>query len=179
MRIISGQYGGRRFSLPKNFKGRPTTEVAKEALFNILQNRLDWEKVTFLDLFAGSGSIGFEALSRGVKKVVAVEKNAKHTAFIQSVAQELANPRYSVQTRDVFQFIENSKSFSTFEVIFADPPYDMEFLCELPKRIMASQLLAPEGCLIVEHPKDYNFCKEQYFAETRRYGAVNFSFFAY
>lgn len=179
MRIISGQYGGRRFSLPKSFKGRPTTEVAKEALFNILQNRINWEETSFLDLFAGSGGIGFEALSRGAKSVLAVEKDARHSAFIKSIAEQLETTNYSVQTRDVLNFIDKSETFGTFEVIFADPPYQMDLLSELPKRIMASQLLTPNGCLILEHPKDYDFSKEEFFDETRKYGTVHFSFFKY
>ncbi len=178
MRIISGKYGKRRFELPKNFRGRPTTEVAKEALFNILQNRIDWEETRFLDLFAGSGSIGLEALSRGAKEVLAIEKNPRHTSFINSVVEQLSDDHYSVQTRDVFAFIENSESFGTFELIFADPPYDLPLLAELPSRIMSSQLLSPEGCLVVEHPKEYDFSNEKHFLEMRRYGAVHFSLFA-
>lgn len=178
MRIISGKYGKRRFELPKNFRGRPTTEVAKEALFNILQNRIDWEETRFLDLFAGSGSIGLEALSRGAKEVLAIEKNPRHTSFINSVVEQLSDDQYSVQTRDVFAFIENSESFGTFELIFADPPYDLPLLAELPSRIMSSQLLSPEGCLVVEHPKEYDFSNEGHFVEMRRYGTVHFSFFA-
>lgn len=179
MRIISGIYGKRSFELPKNFRGRPTTEVAKEALFNILQNRVNWEETRFLDLFAGSGSIGFEALSRGAKEVLAIEKDPRHTAFIKSVADQLDDNDYSVQTRDVFSFIENSDSFGSFDLIFADPPYDLALLAEIPRRIMSSQLLSPKGTLVVEHPKVYDFSNEAHFLEMRKYGTVHFSFFTW
>lgn len=179
MRIISGIYGKRRFPLPSNFKGRPTTDMAKEGLFNILENRLEWSEVCVLDLFAGSGSIGFECLSRGAKDVLAVEKDPCHVAYIKSVEASLADNNHKVQSRDVFRFISEAPKDCPFDFIFADPPYSLSRLSELPNLIMDSQLLVPNGLLIVEHPRDICFGENDYFIEHRHYGSVNFSFFAY
>lgn len=177
MRIISGKYGKRRFPLPKNFRGRPTTDMAKEGLFNILQNRVEWEETRVLDLFAGSGSIGFETLSRGAKEVLAIEKDARHTAYIKMVEEALGNPNHKVQTRDALQFIATLFEGEAFQLIFADPPYALPELKTLPTRILASGLLAPSGLLIVEHPRDIRFEEHEQFIELRNYGSVHFSFF--
>lgn len=178
MRIISGKYGKRRFPITGGFDGRPTTDIAKEGLFNILENRLDWEATRFLDLFAGSGSIGFEALSRGASEVLAVEKNPRHVAYIKSVEDQLGDSHHRVLMRDAYKFINEADRYGTFDFIFADPPYDMPTLPELPTFILDSSLLAPGGCLVIEHPKGISFSDHDNFTECRHYGSVHFSFFA-
>ncbi len=177
MRIIGGKYGKRRFSLPSGFNGRPTTDIAKEGLFNILDNRINWEETRVLDLFAGSGSIGIEALSRGAKSVVAIEKNPRHASFIKSVAKQLNDEKHSTQVRDVFQFLRNSADVGTFQLIFADPPYALPQLPLLPMAVLGSTLLGPNGLFILEHPKEFDFRETEGFVELRRYGTVHFSFF--
>ncbi len=177
MRIISGKYGKRRFPLPTSFKGRPTTDMAKEGLFNILANRIDWEQTRVLDLFAGSGSIGFECLSRGAKEVFAVEKDPRHASFIKSVEETLGDNNHKVQTRDALKFIEDAQIDQPFDFIFADPPYALSKLPDLPSMILGSSLLAPDGLLVVEHPRDISFGDNEHFVEERNYGSVHFSFF--
>lgn len=180
MRIISGKYGKRRFSPPRNFKGRPTTDMAKEGLFNILQNLIDWEETIVLDLFAGTGSIGIECLSRGAREVMAIEKDPRHVAFIKKVIEELNDPNYQVQTRDVLKYLQDQTdrtSKEQYDLIFADPPYNLAALGELPDRIIESNILEPEGILVIEHPRDISFTEHQRHDYTRNYGSVHFSFF--
>lgn len=177
MRIISGKYGKRRFSLPSYFKGRPTTDMAKEGLFNILENRMNWEQIRVLDLFAGSGSIGFECLSRGASEVLAIEKDSRHASFIKSVEETLADSRHKVQTRDALKFIQEAEVVQPFDFIFADPPYALSQLPDLPSMIFGSGLLAPDGLLVIEHPRDISFGDNEFFVEMRNYGSVHFSFF--
>jgi 16S rRNA (guanine(966)-N(2))-methyltransferase RsmD len=175
MRIISGDFGGRRFQLPKNLKARPTTDFAKENLFNILSNRLDFEGLQVLDLFAGTGSIGFEFLSRGAAQVHFVEQYAPHVQFIRQVADKLQLRNYRVHPSDVYRYIETSAE--TFDLIFADAPYADPRMDSLPDRILASRLLAQEGLLLVEHGKTTDFSRHPCFLELRTYGSVHFSFF--
>lgn len=178
MRIISGKYGKRRFQVPTTFRARPTTDLAKEALFNILNNRIEWSTCRCLDLFAGTGSIGFEMLSQGAQKVWAIEKDHKHAAFIKKVARELGDPAYAVTQMDVLKWLKASEHSEQYDLIFADPPYDMAELKDLPGYILGSGLLAEDGLLVVEHPKTIDFSNEAGFTELRRYGAVHFSFFS-
>lgn len=175
MRIISGTFRGRRFQLPKNLKARPTTDFAKENLFNILANRIDFEELNVLDLFSGTGSISFEFLSRGAKSVTCVEHYAPHVKFIKEVAGKLRTDNLTVITGDVYRFIENS--VDRFDLIFADAPYADEKLSSIPERILKSSLLADDGLLIVEHSKSTDFSQHPLYRETRVYGSVNFSFF--
>lgn len=181
MRIVSGKYGKRRFQLPANFKGRPTTDMAKEGLFNILSHRFDLEGLRVLDLFAGTGSIGFEFLSRGAAKVDAIEKDYHHVAFIKSVQKELGDSNYQIIKKDVLHFLKEITDAGglaeKYDLIFADPPYHLRELPELPSRILGSNILAPKGLLIVEHPRDVSFEREEKFLEVRSYGSVHFSFF--
>ena len=175
MRIICGKYGKRRFSIPKNFRARPTTDFAKENVFNVLENFIDWETLNALDLFSGTGSIGFELLSRGCKRVVSIEKNANHYAFIKKTAKELNDPNFFSIKGDAFTYIENASD--QFDLIFADPPYDLPELKQIPELIFQSALLNIGGIFILEHPKAYSFSEHAYFLQHRAYGSVNFTLF--
>lgn len=181
MRIISGQYGKRRFSVPTNFKSRPTTDMAKEGLFNVLQHHIEWDEVDALDLFAGTGSIGFEMLSRGARSVLAIEKEYQHYAFIKKVAAELSDDRYRVYRSDVFKFINDAKEQADkthYQVIFADPPFHLKKLEEIPEKVLDSGLLAKGGYFIFEHPRDTPaFDDHPLFLEERVYGSVHFTIF--
>ncbi|MDO4771720.1 16S rRNA (guanine(966)-N(2))-methyltransferase RsmD [Porphyromonas sp.] len=176
MRIIRGKYGRRRFSVPKTFKARPTTDFAKENLFNILENSIDWEETSALDLFAGTGSIGLELLSRGCRTVTAVEMDHAHCTFIREVVGELKDPNYRLIKGDAFKYIANQTG-ERFDFIFADPPYAIEELGKLPDLIMGSTLLAPDGLFILEHPGTYDFSEHPAFVKLKKYGSVHFSFF--
>ena len=177
MRIISGTYGGRRFDAPKNLQARPTTDIAKESLFNILQNRIDFEDITTLDLFAGTGSISFEILSRGASRVVSVEMGRVQQQFIQKVAGELKiTTGLQLIRGDVFKYLKGATQ--QFDLIFADPPYALKELPTLPDLVLEGNLLKPEGTFILEHGKENDFSSHPRFVELRKYGAVHFSFFA-
>lgn len=177
MRIISGKYRHRRFTPPNNFRARPTTDFAKENLFNVLQNMIDFEDIKALDLFGGTGSISFELLSRGAKNVTCVEQNRNHAAFIKEISKTLkCEDDLRLIIGDVFRFIKTTPS-KQFDFIFADPPYDLPKLEEIPQIILERQLLNEDGLLIFEHSKEYDFSKFQGFFQLRKYGAVHFSFF--
>lgn len=175
MRIVSGKFKGRRFQLPRNLKARPTTDFAKENLFNILANRIDFEEMRVLDLFSGTGSISFEFLSRGARAVTCVEQYAPHVKFIKEVADKLDIDNLTVVAGDVYRFIENSAG--VFDIIFADAPYADDRMNSIPERVLNSSLLAKGGLLIVEHSRSTNFSNHPLYRETRVYGSVNFSFF--
>lgn len=176
MRIISGKYKGRRFDVPKNFKARPTTDFAKENLFNVLNNIVDWDEIrTALDLFAGTGSISLELASRGCHSVIAVEREPLHYSFINQVKEKLGAKELKVLKSDCFKFIQSYSG--KFDFIFADPPYDMQFFTDIPKRILEKDMLNDGGLFIMEHPKEYDFSELPHFSERRVYGSVNFSFF--
>ncbi len=179
MRIISGKYGRRRFQVPRNFNARPTTDQAKENLFNMLSHRIDLEGIRALDLFAGTGSISAELISRGCKLVRAIEKRREHAQFIRQVAKELGEEKnILVSQDDVFSFLRNAGESEAFQLIFADPPYALSNLAQLPHSILETKLLASNGLLIVEHPKEINFAEHPLLIDHRVYSAVNFSFFA-
>lgn len=179
MRIIGGKYKRRRFDVPKSFNARPTTDFAKENLFNVLQHYIDLEGITALDLFSGTGSISIELLSRGASRVVALEQRREHATFIHSVAKELGEEKHlQILQADVFRFIRGAKSQSSlYDFIFADPPYKLSEIAVLPELILSSGLLKPDGLLVVEHPQQYDFSSLPHFAERRVYGSVNFSLF--
>lgn len=176
MRIISGKYKSRRFDLPKNFKARPTTDFAKENIFNVTGNLIDLEDTVALDLFSGTGSIAFELLSRGCREVVCVEKDPVHYAFIRKVKAELAAENLIAVKTDVFRYIKSAKQ--TFDFIFADPPYSLPELPQIPEMIFSRQLLKPGSIFVMEHPKEQDFSHLSHFVRRRAYGAVNFSIFA-
>ncbi len=175
MRIITGIYKGRHFDIPRSFKARPTTDFAKENLFNVLRAYLDFEEVRALDLFGGTGSITLELLSRGCPHVVTVERDRQHFAFIRSCVQALNAKEATPLCGDALRFIERCRE--QFDLVFADPPYALPELGELPERVMRSALLAESGLFVLEHGKDYDFSERADFLEHRSYGSVNFSFF--
>lgn len=177
MRIIRGKYGKRRFTIPKTFKARPTTDLAKENLFNVLENIIDWEGKRALDLFAGTGSMGFEFLSRGCEEVVAVEADKQHYEFLKEISKKLGDPAYIPVRADVFSYI--SGVTKPFNIVFADPPYQMENIAQLPDLLAQNGVVAPVGTVIIEHPKEVDMSHHPYFEEKRVYGSVNFSIFFY
>jgi len=175
MRIISGKYKSRRFDIPKNFKARPTTDFAKENIFNVIGNLIDLEGASALDLFAGTGSISFELLSRGCSEVICVEKDAMHHAFIKKVKEELKAFELQAIRGDALKYITSAGR--KFDFIFADPPYALKELPQIPENVLSHKLLNPDGIFIMEHPKEYDFSHLPGFTQKRVYGAVNFSIF--
>ncbi len=175
MRIISGKYGRRRFDVPKNITARPTTDMARENLFNVLNNLVDFEGLTALDLFSGTGAISFELLSRGCASVTSVEKASTQYNFIRKV-KELLKEENLIQVKgDVFKFI--SSCSRKFDLIFADPPYDLPQLPQIPELILNSQMVQPGTLVIVEHSSANDFSHLPKFTQQRVYGKVHFSFF--
>ena len=178
MRVISGIYKRRHFDIPRNFKARPTTDFAKENLFNVLSNRIDFEdSIRALDLFAGTGSISIELLSRGCEQVVSIEKDRDHFAFICKVMKELKIEKCIPIRGDVFKYITSNGGRDTFDFIFADPPYALAELETLPDLIFEHGLLKEQGLFVLEHGKNNHFESHPHFQEHRVYGSVNFSFF--
>jgi 16S rRNA (guanine(966)-N(2))-methyltransferase RsmD len=175
MRIIRGNWKSRRINPPSNLPVRPTTDIAKEALFNVLENTLDFETLHVLDLFAGTGNISFEFASRGTQQITAVEQNFRCVEFIRKTAHDLNMQQLTCIRTDVFRFIKSAHQ--PYHLIFADPPYDLHQLQTIPELIFQHNLLSPNGLLILEHPKSYNFNTHEHFSRQREYGKVNFSFF--
>ena len=175
MRIISGIYGGRRLSPPKNITARPTTDFAKESLFNLLNNRMDFEGIDMLDLFAGTGGIGIECISRGAREVTAVEIAHVQQNWIITCCRQLGIRNLSVIRGDVFKFLSACRT--KYDLIFADPPYALEQLPTLPDAILERDILKENGWLVIEHGKDTDFTSHPRHYETRTYGSVHFSFF--
>ena len=195
MRIITGKYKGRHFDIPRSFKARPTTDFAKENIFNVLTQYIDFEGAEALDLFSGTGSITLELLSRGCSRVVSVELDRDHHRFIQQCLQKLqgnnvqssARPKDACYQRDarifnvqclrgdVFRYIKSCKR--QFDFIFADPPYALKELPTIPSLIFERGLLKDDGIFVFEHGKDNDFSDNPHFVEHRSYGSVNFSIF--
>ena len=175
MRIITGQYKGRHFDVPRSFKARPTTDFAKENIFNVLNAYIDFEGTTALDLFSGTGSISLELLSRGCSTVVSVEADRDHHAFIKQCLSKLATDRCMAIRGDVFRFVKSCRQ--QFDFIFADPPYALKELSSIPDLIFSRNLLKPDGIFVFEHGKDNDFSSHPCFVEHRSYGSVNCSLF--
>ncbi|MDR2557002.1 MAG: 16S rRNA (guanine(966)-N(2))-methyltransferase RsmD [Bacteroidales bacterium] len=175
MRIVSGIYKGRRFEAPRAITVRPTTDIAKEALFNILNSQRDINGAAVLDLFAGIGSISLEFLSRGAASVTAVDMNNECLSFIRSVADKWEAEGLTLQRQDAFAYPKSTNK--KFDIIFADPPYQASNITELPNMIFESEILNNNGVFILEHSKQYDFSAIPQFKEVRRYGKVHFSFF--
>ena len=175
MRIISGKYKGRHFEIPRNFKARPTTDFAKENLFNILLNYVDFEECDALDLFSGTGSISLELLSRGCNTVTSVEMDQQHFTHLKKIVATLGESGWRIIRDDAFKFIK--RCTASYDIIFADPPYALKGLPEIPGLVMSSNMLKPDGIFIFEHGKDNDFSNHPCFFRHIAYGSVNFSFF--
>ncbi|MBO4875830.1 MAG: 16S rRNA (guanine(966)-N(2))-methyltransferase RsmD [Bacteroidales bacterium] len=175
MRIIGGKYRGKNFTPPANFKARPTTDFAKEALFNILNNDFNFENIDVLDLFSGTGSISYEFASRGVKSLVAVESNVKHAAYIEKNFKELGFSQAIIYKSDVFRYLDTCTK--KFDVIFADPPYALENIEEIYHSVFRNSLLTDTSYLIIEHGESNDFSSFPHFVSMKRYGSVHFSIF--
>ncbi|SFS51036.1 16S rRNA (guanine(966)-N(2))-methyltransferase RsmD [Sphingobacterium wenxiniae] len=175
MRIIGGKFGGLRLNPPANLPVRPTTDIAKEALFNILDNRIEFEGAVCLDLFAGTGNISFELVSRGVQQVDAIDIHFKCLSYINETAKKLAIAEIRTRKADVLKFIPSAKG--TYDFIFADPPYDLGSLPQLGNSILEKGLLKPGGVMVIEHPSMRKMNDSPYLVETRKYGYSSFSFY--
>ncbi len=175
MRIVSGTHRGRTIEPPRGFKARPTTDFAKENIFNVLSNLYDFEGLDVLDLFSGTGSISYEFASRGAARVVSVEADRMHRSFIEATAGKMGLTAIKSVLGDAFNFVRCTTD--KFDIIFADPPYDLEGTDELPDIIMQRGLLKPEGIFVFEHSRHKDFTDHPYFTRHRSYGSVNFSIF--
>ncbi len=176
MRIINGKFKGRRFLPPTNITARPTTDFAKEGLFNVLSNNyLDFEGKEVLDLFAGTGSISLEFVSRGCLSVTSVEMSEKQLNFIYKIVNALNIRNMRVLRTDVFRFLKSCAS--KYDVIFADPPYQLAELETLPDLIFQHELLKEDGIFVLEHGSKNEFVSHPHFVEHRVYGNVNFTIF--
>ena len=176
MRIIGGSLRGRTVNPPVGYKARPTTDFAKEGLFNTLGNEYYFEDMAVLDLFGGTGSISFEFASRGAREVIAVEMNSANVQFIRRTATSLGLAGIvRVVYHNVFDFIPICTE--RFDIVFADPPYALEGLDTIPDKVLSAGLVVPEGYLILEHPAGYDFAAHPSFVKERKYGNVHFSYF--
>ena len=175
MRIISGSHRGRQIFPDKSFSARPTTDFAKENLFNVLTNYMDLEDISALDLFSGTGSISIELVSRGCDRVISVEKDPAHHSFICKIMKEVQTDKCLPIRGDVFKFINSGRE--QFDFIFADPPYALKELESIPELIFKNNLLKEGGLFVLEHGKQNNFEENPHFIERRVYGSVNFSLF--
>ena len=161
MRIITGQYKGRHFDIPRSFKARPTTDFAKENIFNVLQGYIDFEDTSALDLFAGTGSISLELVSRGCSRVISVEADRDHANFIRQCFQKLGEDKDILIRGDVFRFLKTCKQ--KFDFIFADPPYALKELPQIPDLVLNGDYLNEGGIFFFEHGKDYDFSEHPQF----------------
>ncbi len=176
MRIISGTHGGRRIQPPTNMPHtRPTTDIAKEGLFNILQNQLHFEELTTLDLFGGTGCISYELASRGVRDLTIVEMDTKMFDFIKKTSTDLKFENFKVIKSEVFGFINSCTQ--KYDFIFAGPPYGLTTINELPIKIFERELLKPGGIFILEHTPRNDFREYEHYAKERNYGTTIFSSF--
>lgn len=175
MRIISGKYKGRHIPVPGSFKARPTTDFAREGLFNVLANTYEFTGLTVLDLFAGTGSIGFEFASRGADRVDMVEINTRTTKFLQHTNRQLGMENVRIIRSDVSRFLTQRRT--KYDMVFADPPYDLDILPSLPELVLNAGILVEDGWFILEHGKNYSFTQHPQFRESRKYGSVHFSIF--
>ena len=175
MRIIGGKFGGKHLSPPKNLPVRPTTDFAKEGLFNILNNVVDFEELLVLDLFCGTGNISLEFASRGAKKILSIDNHSPCLNYIKDVSKQLGLKNIFTERADVFSFL--SKSHAQYDLIFADPPYELKNIESIYDFVFDNKCLLNDGILIIEHGAKTNFKSKKYFIEIRKYGNVHFSFF--
>ena len=176
MRIISGKYKARRITAPKNLPVRPTTDMAKEALFNIINNHFYLDEISILDLFSGTGNISYEFASRGTKEITSVDINYGCIKFINETSEAFDMPISTIKS-DVFKFLEKSKQ--KYNIIFADPPYafDLEQFSKIPQLVFKNELLQEDGLLIIEHSKHTDLSPLEKFEYSKSYGGNMFSFF--
>jgi 16S rRNA (guanine(966)-N(2))-methyltransferase RsmD len=175
MRIIGGTLKGLRLNPPKNLPVRPTTDLAKEALFNILQNQIEFEDIKVLDLFSGTGNISMEFASRGAEQVVSVDRSIQCVHYLKDMACQHGLDAIKVYKDDVFKYLQLETA--QYDLVFADPPYDLSRIPDIPKIIFEKKLLLPGGLLIVEHQSLQNLSNHPAFTEQRKYGHSSFSFF--
>lgn len=175
MRVIAGKFRGRRFSPPKNMKVRPTTDRGRESLFGLVDSMTDIEGAEVLDLFAGTGAISIEFVSRGAAHVVAVDVSAVTKKFIDSVCADFGIESLRTVKADVFKVIRHAEM--DFDIVFVDPPYNDPRFGALPDILLTNKFVKPDGLLIIEHPPVHNFAQHPKFVRHKNYGIVNFSFF--
>ena len=175
MRIIGGDQGGRKFHPPSKIPARPTTDIAKEGLFNTLQNTLDFEGLKTLDIYGGTGSISYELASRGAANLTLVERDRKTVDFIRKTVEELQFENFKIIQGDVFKYLNNCKE--KFDFIFAGPPYALEEIDEIPIKIFDLELLNSDGIFILEHTPRNNYEQHPNFERVKNYGTTLFSFF--
>jgi 16S rRNA (guanine966-N2)-methyltransferase len=175
MRIIGGTLKGLRLNPPKNLPVRPTTDLAKEALFNILQNQIEFDDIKVLDLFCGTGNITYEFASRGAQQVIGVDRSIHCINYIKDTSRQHGLTQIKTFKADIFKYLQLETE--RYDLIFADPPYDMNQIPEIPKIIFDKNLLTPSGLLIVEHQSMQNLSNHPAFTEQRKYGHSSFSFF--
>lgn len=176
MRIIGGEHGGRKFNPPNNMPyTRPTTDMAKEGLFNVLQHKLDFESIRSLDLFGGTGSISYELASRGVQDLTIVEKDNAMYEFIKKTSASLGLENFKVIKMDVFKYINSCTE--QFDFIFAGPPYALTTIDELPVQIFEKRLLRPGGWFVLEHTPRNGYSQFPFYKTERNYGTTIFTTF--
>ena len=175
MRIIGGTHRGKQLVAPKNLPVRPTTDFAKEGLFNVLNNKIDFEETTVLDLFCGTGNISLEFASRGAKKIIAIDMHSPCLNFVRDTTKLLKINNVLTERADVFKYLE--KCHGTFDLIFADPPYELTNIATIVDLVFQKNLLNEGGYLIIEHGPRTSLADKEFYLETRKYGNVNFSFF--
>ena len=176
MRIIAGNLRGRRINPPQNLPVRPTTDMARESLFNILNNYVDYEDCSVMDLFSGTGAVSLEFVSRGVHDVTSVDINSQCTEFVKGCAAQFGVKNMHVVRADVFDFLKRLNR--QFDIVFADPPYAIEGLATLPDLVFDHGALTDDGIFVLEHPREFDFEEHPHFWQHRAYGKVNFTFFA-
>ncbi len=176
MRIVGGNFGGRRFSPPANIPARPTTEMAREGLFNILSNFIDFEELTTLELFGGTGSVTYELASRGARDLTLVERDPTSIDFIKKTAKMLGiDDRLNVVRGDAFKFMKQSTR--QYDLIFADPPYALTNMDDLPLLVFEQEMLVPDGIFVLEHTTSKDYQQHPNFTRTKNYGTTIFTFF--
>ncbi|MDZ4823732.1 MAG: RsmD family RNA methyltransferase [Flavobacteriales bacterium] len=175
MRIVAGRLKGKKFDAPQGFRSRPTTNFAREALFNVLENRIDFSTVSMLDLFSGTGAFCYEAFSRGAENIMAVDNDPGSAKFIAGMMRKFGMNHARFHKADVFRFVQSAPG--KFDLVLADPPFDLEDLEHIPQAVISGQLLVSNGWLVLEHPPGKDFSMHAEFVELRKYGHVHFSFF--
>ncbi len=175
MRIISGIYKGKRLTAPKNLPVRPTTDFGKESLFNMISNDYDIDELSVLDLFSGTGNISYEFASRGAKEIMCIDGNFHCVSYIKKTSKELNFGQISAFKNDVFSYLK--KYPKQYDIIFADPPYELKNINEIAELVFEKNLLSPNGQLIIEHDRNWDFSEHANFVKHRKCGNVNFSIF--